>query len=277
MKKILIPVDFSTCSEHAAKLASKIARISKSEAHILHMIELPKGLIDITTNKPLSVPQNILYIQKTKELLKKFSKKFFSKNKKVIQSIVFNNPSEGILSYAKKINSDLIVMGSKGHSKIEELLIGSNTHKITQASKTPVLVVKKDESNFRLRNLIFASDFNNENTQNKPLSKLIRFAKKFKSTFHLLKINTPSVFENTQLSKEKMIRFANKHKLLKYTINMQNDSSIEEGIVNFTNELSGDIVALESYGRSAISHFFNRSITKHVAESALKPTIMFKT
>lgn len=277
MKKIIIPVDFSTSSEHASKLASKIARLSKSEIHLLHMIEVPKGLIDQVTNEPLATPQNILYIKKTKELLDSFQEKFFFKNKKVVQAILFNKPSEGILSYAEKINSDLIVMGSKGHTKIEELIIGSNTYKIIQTSKTPVLVVKKDESKFRLKNLIYASDFDETKKHNNALNKLIDFAKLFKSTFHLVKVNTPSSFENTQTSNEKMKRFAEKYNLDKHTINIQNDSTIEDGIINFTNEIQGDIIALESYGRSAVSHLFNRSITKHVSEMAKSPTIIFKT
>ncbi len=277
MKKILIPTDFSTCSEHAAKLGSRIGRISKSEVHLLHMIEFPKGLIDKTSQKPLSIPQNILYIQKTKELLDEFKEKFFFKNKKVTTSIIFENPSEGILNYNKKIDSDLIIMGTKGHSKVEELMIGSNTQKIIQTAKTPVLIVKKDQSKFKLRNLVFASDFKEKNTENKPLKKLLAFASKFKSNFHLLRINTPNVFENTQKSKSKMKRFAQKYLLSRHTINTQNDATIEEGIVNFTNEVSGDIIAIESYGRSALSHLFNRSITKYLSKNTTQPIIIFKT
>ena len=277
MKKILIPIDFSTSSKHASKLASKIARGSNSEVHILHMIELPKGVLDITSKGVFSIPENMLYIKKTKEAMQKFEDTYFSKNDDVIQSILFESPSEGILKYNKKINADLIVMGSKGHSAIEELLIGSNTEKTIRTSKTPVLVVKKDEENFKQRNLVFASDFKESETKNEPLKKLIDFSERFKSTFHLLKINTPSQFENTQVSKQKMEKFAEKYNLTKYTINTQNDSSIEEGIVNFSNEVYADIIALESQGRSYLSHFLNRSVTKHVSNSALQPVIIFKT
>lgn len=277
MKKILIPIDFSTSSKHASKLASKIARGSSSEVHLLHMIELPKGVLDITSKGVFSIPENMLYIKKTKEAMQKFEDTYFSKNDDVIQSILFESPSEGILKYNKKINADLIVMGSKGHSAIEELLIGSNTEKTIRTSKTPVLVVKKDEENFKQRNLVFASDFKESETKNEPLKKLIDFSERFKSTFHLLKINTPSQFENTQVSKQKMEKFAEKYNLTKYTINTQNDSSIEEGIVNFSNEVYADIIALESQGRSYLSHFLNRSVTKHVSNSALQPVIIFKT
>ena len=277
MKKILVPTDFSLSSEYAAKLASKIARSSRSELHLIHVIDLPKGAPDMTSKGASSIPENMLYIKKTKEILERFKTKFFYKNKILKQAIIFNTPTEGILNYIKKINTDLIVMGSKGHSKIEELLIGSNTSKVVQMSKTPVLIIKKNEDNFKLRNLVFASDFKEKNQRNEPLNKLINFASKFKSTFHLLKINTPSKFENTQVSKQKMQQFANTYQLSKYSINTQNDSSIEEGIVNFSEEVSGDIIAIESNGRNALSHLLNRSITKHLSSIALQPVIIFKT
>ena len=44
-------------------------------------------------------------------------------------------------------------MGSKGHSKFEEIIIGSNTEKIVRSSKIPVIVVKRDSKKFSLKKL----------------------------------------------------------------------------------------------------------------------------
>lgn len=277
MKKIIIPIDFSNHSKYAAKLASKIARITKSEIHLIHMIELPKGVIDINSKNVFNIPQNMFYVNKTIETILAFIDEFFSKNKEVTYSIQFESPSEGILNYNKKINADLIIMGSKGHSAIDELILGSNTEKIIKTSKTPVLVIKKDVNDFKHKNLVFASDFNSNQKDNDALKKLIKLSEIFKSTFHLLKVNTPSIFENTQISKQKMERFAKKYNLNKYSINIQNDNSIEEGILNFSNEINADTIALEAQGRNMLSHFLSRSITKHVYKSAMQPVIVFKT
>lgn len=43
MNKILVPIDFSVSSEVAAKMANMIAKKSKSEVYLLHMIKLPSG------------------------------------------------------------------------------------------------------------------------------------------------------------------------------------------------------------------------------------------
>ena len=277
MKKIILPIDFSISSEHAAKLASKIARISKSELHVIHMIEFASDSSFFNSESNNSTPQNAFFIKKTKETLVNFKKKFFLKNEKLFTSILFKKPSDGILNYNKKINADLIVMGSNSHSELEKIIIGSNTNKIIQTSKTPVLVVKKNEDKFTLKNLVFASDFNEEKIKNEPLRKLIDLAQRFKATFHLLKINTPNKFETSEISKKKMRSFVKKYKLTKFTINAENDLTIAEGIVNFTKRVSGDIISLESYGRGALSHLINKSITKYVSDTALQPTIIFKT
>jgi nucleotide-binding universal stress UspA family protein len=50
-------------------------------------------------------------------------------------------PSQVILKVAKEITADLIVMGTRTHSSIGKLLMGSTAQKVLQESTIPVLVV----------------------------------------------------------------------------------------------------------------------------------------
>jgi len=50
-------------------------------------------------------------------------------------------PNEVILAVAKEINADLIVMGTRTHSSIGKILMGSTAQKVLQSSEIPVLVV----------------------------------------------------------------------------------------------------------------------------------------
>jgi nucleotide-binding universal stress UspA family protein len=48
-----------------------------------------------------------------------------------------------LVEYAEKNKYDLIIMGSKGHSKLALLLMGSMTEKVvSQTESVPVLIVK---------------------------------------------------------------------------------------------------------------------------------------
>ena len=50
--------------------------------------------------------------------------------------------AEGIIETAEDMKCDLIVMGSRGRSDIEGLLLGSVTHKVLTLATVPVLVVR---------------------------------------------------------------------------------------------------------------------------------------
>jgi nucleotide-binding universal stress UspA family protein len=59
---------------------------------------------------------------------------------------VEGDPAKMILEEAAEINADMIVMGSRGHSVIDELLLGSVAHKITMRATVPVVLVPFDRS-----------------------------------------------------------------------------------------------------------------------------------
>ena len=274
MKNILVPIDFSKKSEYATKMAAKIAKKSNSTVFLLHMIELPTGIVDMGAGSNFSIPKSMLYLRKIKERILEFKQKFFTENTEVHHSIRFQNPYEGIQKYAEKIEADLIIMGSKGHSDFEEILIGSNTEKVVRTSTIPVVVVKRDDEKFKLKNIVFASNFKDDNK--KVFHKILDFADTFNSKVHLLKINTPSNFESTFNATEKIKEFISEFNLPKHTINIYNDNSVENGILNFSKEINADIIALSTHGRSGLSHLFSASVTKNLSKNAVKPMLTIK-
>ncbi|MDB9732275.1 universal stress protein [Polaribacter sp.] len=65
--------------------------------------------------------------------------------------------------------------------------------------------------------------------------------------------------------------FIKEYNLLKYSINIYDDFSIEKGIINFSREKKVNLIALSTHGRSGISHLFSRSVAKSLSKKALKP------
>ena len=274
MKKILLPIDFSKHSEYASKLACEIALKSNSEVHLIHMVELPSGFTDMASGTNISIPESMLYIRKIKDKLLDFKSCFFSKVENVYHAIRFQNPYEGIRDYSKKISADLIIMGSKGQTALEEILIGSNTEKTVRKSEIPVLITKKDNDEFKIKKLVFASTF--ENDEALALEGFINFANKFKSKIYFLKINTPQKFENTSESKKKIMDFISGYKVKDFSINIYSDKSVQEGILNFSNENNIDLISLATHGRSGLSRFFNESISLNLSKNISKPVLTFK-
>ncbi|MNI12816.1 Stress response protein NhaX [compost metagenome] len=52
------------------------------------------------------------------------------------------SPAEVILSYTKKHDNDVIIIGSRGLGTIREFVLGSVSHNVVQNAKIPVLVIK---------------------------------------------------------------------------------------------------------------------------------------
>jgi len=273
MKTILVPLDFSTQSEHAIKLAAKIANKTNIEVYLLHMVKMPEGHVDMSSGSDFGIPQSMHYIQKATEKVLHLKAQFFNESITVKYAIRFDSPYDGILKFSARVRPDLIIMGPKDKSIIDELFIGSLVKKIVKNSKTPVLAINKDPENLKIKELVFVSDFKEENR--KSFEVLLDFTQKFDSKIHLLNVNTMSRFNSTKKAKQKMNAFLLKYKNLKHSINIYNDDSVEKGILNFSKEINADVIALSTHERSGFFRLFNKSISKSISKKTLKPVFTF--
>jgi nucleotide-binding universal stress UspA family protein len=275
MKSILVPIDFSDQARYAAKVASDIARHTKSKIYLLHMLELPTGIIDPAGyGSSNNTPSSLLFLSRAHEKFEEFKKLPFFEGIEVEDSVLFHKAYDGIIAERKKQNADLIVMGSKGTSGLEEMLVGSNTEKVVRNSDVPVLVIKKEIDKFKIDNIVFASNFKEENR--KAFQKILDFASLFNARLHLLKINTIHNFETTKDSSDAIRNFINDFDLGDYTLNIYNDVSVEAGVLNFSKVIDADAILLNTSGRRGLSHLFNGSIGEDLANHAKLPVITFK-
>lgn len=273
MKRILVPTDFSEHAEHALKVAAQIARKNDSEIIILHMLELPHQTNDAIFGG-VSIPETMLFMQKANETLDNISESSFLDGISVTEMVKMDKPIHGITQVSREHNIDLIVMGSHGSSGFEELLIGSNTEKVVRNSEIPVLVIKKDVSNFDLSNIVFASDFSEESK--KPFEKFLNFAKLFDAKIHLVSICTPNSFKPTHIIEKAIKDFTDSFNLTNYDTHIYNDTNIEKGIINFSNSINADVIGMCTHGRTGFAHFFNGSISEGLVNHAVRPVITFK-
>ncbi len=275
MKKILIPIDFSDEAKYACKVASQIAKKTNSEIILLHMLDIPSEAIDpIESNNLRGGGQAIFIMKAIHKRFEKIKALPFFDGLKVTEDVKFHKAFNGVIEESKKYDVDLIVMGSQGATGLKEMLVGSNTEKVVRHSEIPVLVIKHDVENFDINDIIFASDFSDDTK--KSFLKVIDFANTFNAKLHLLFINTIHNFESTKVSNDKLKNFISGFDIKDHTVNIYNDTTIEEGILNFGKEITADIIAINTHGRSGLSQLFSESISKEIANHALRPIITFK-
>ena len=275
MKNILVPIDFSVQAEYAARVASDIARRTNSKILLLHMLELPSGIVDPSSyGSSNNTPTSLLFLKRAHEKFQDFKKSSYFDDLEIEDSVLFHKAFDGILDESKKHKADLIVMSSRGTSGFEEMLVGSNTEKVVRNSDIPVLVIKQEVENFKIDNIVFASNFKYKNRSS--FQKILDFASLFNAKLHLLKINTIHNFETTKESSEAIRSFINDFDLGDYTLNIYNDVSIESGILNFSKAINVDVIVLNTHGRRGLAHLFNGSIGEDLTNHAKLPVLTFK-
>ncbi|OAB28144.1 Nucleotide-binding universal stress protein, UspA family [Flavobacterium fryxellicola] len=273
MKRILVPTDFSEHAENALKAAVLIAKKTKCELFILHLLEVPNQINDTITGGS-SIPEEMLFIKKANEKLQKITEQPYLAGISVNVSVQYERTFSGILAFNKKNKIDLIVMGSHGTSGIEELLLGSNTEKVVRLSEIPVLVIKKDVRDLKFKNMVFASDFSPETK--KPFIKMRDFAAIFDANLFLVFICTPNSFKTTLDAEKIMSKFIKNYEIKNYSLHIFNDTNVENGIVNFSKTIDADLIGLCTHGRTGLAHFFTGSISEDLVNHVTKPIITFK-
>ncbi len=275
MKRILVPVDFSKEAECAAKVAASIAKKTGSKIYLLHMLELPVNTIDPAELTSIrSEPQIIYFMKSAHEKFEKFIKLPFFKGIKVVESVQFHRAFSGIIEESIKNDIELIVMGSQGASGLKEMFIGSNTEKVVRRSDIPVLVIKQGKDDFKIKDIVFASDFSSESKDS--FQNVIDFADLFEAKIHLLYVNTIHNFSTSKTIENRFSNFMGDFDFKNYTTNITNDISVEKGILSFSREIDADLIALNTHGRSGLSQLFNGSIGQELTNHALRPVITFK-
>lgn len=273
MKKILVPTDFSEHAGYALKVAAQIARKNNCELFILNLLDLPTHMNDAVSSG-VNIPEVMLFLEKTNDKLDELARESYLEGLQVKTSAKITKAFEGIVTYSKEHDIDLIVMGSHGSFGFQEMVIGSNTEKIVRASDIPVLVIKNEVKDFKATNFVFASDFSAE--IKKPFQQLVDFANIFDADLNLVMINTPNSFKSTIVAESIMNDFIKDFKINKYALHIYNDTNVENGILNFANKVDADLIGMCTHGRTGFAHFFNGSISEDLVNHAVRPVITFK-
>ena len=272
MKTILVPTDFSDHALYALKVAAIIAKKINAEIKLVHVYNIPAYEFseDIYYEKEYN---NIIKTQ-AEEKLNTLTDMDILKGIEVSEQCVTNMLMRELATDKKYKDADLIVMGSHGKSGLSKMFIGSNTEKIVRLAESPVLTIKNEHTDFKIKKMVFASDFFGESYM--VFEKIKFFADLYKAHIDLLKVITPKDFEPTPVSRKLMKDFAKKFKLTDYAINIYNATSIEKGITDFSDETNADLIAIETHGRTGIAHLINGSLAEDVANHIDRPVLSIK-
>lgn len=147
VKRILVPLDFSQNSKCAMAAALSLweALDDKPEIVALHVYELP-SFSSYRLSRPYEQMRQIVE-GNIRDGFEAWIQTFFPTHaphiRRELRSSDLPSPAPFIMEAADALEADLIVLGAKGHSKVELLLMGSVTEKLlTINDRYPVWIVK---------------------------------------------------------------------------------------------------------------------------------------
>ncbi len=154
VKKIVYASDIEEGSRPAFRAAVSMAGHYNAEITFLHVIEplsasaknlLKTMMNDESLNEMHQESVNNLK-NKLVERIERFCSSELDDNERMRDGQVIPRVEEGvaekvILRVADEINADLIVMGTRTHSSVEQFFLGSTANRVMQRTKRPVLII----------------------------------------------------------------------------------------------------------------------------------------
>ncbi|MDG5759499.1 universal stress protein [Natronococcus sp. A-GB1] len=137
-ERVLFPTDVGEPPERALEATLDIAERYEAELHVLTVVDTTRVSADVETGPALEQAEQTgsATVDSLVERLRDQG------HERIVGAVVHGRPHDGILSYAKNHDIDLIVMGTHGRTGLDRYLVGSVTEKVVRLSDVPVLTVR---------------------------------------------------------------------------------------------------------------------------------------
>lgn len=258
MNTVIVPVDFSVTSIHAAKYASQLLT-----GHFGVNMVLYHGY---------GKPAEAAYASEMLGHLKKD----LLKNYIVDIEIMIHEEADfvdGLERIARHRKADLVIMGITGKSAIAQVFFGSNTLKMAERKVCPVLIVPEHADFKPLKNVMLTSDF--KSTLNTTPSVLIKdFLDVFNPQLHIVNVDNEhyiSLTENYEKEKQALKQMFAEYKPEFYFMRLYD---VDEAINLFAESRNIDLIIVIQKNHSFISKLLSGSRTKTLSYHSKMPILV---
>lgn len=274
-KRIFVPVDFSKASVAALHYAVYIANRNNATIDLIHF-----ATRDVLKEKIDSAKE---YKSKLRKLetkladLKNRSGAAFRIHEQVIT--IEDSISKHIEDFGTENHVELACIGTYGSdSKKSAFNLGSNTEKLVKVADFPVLTCRDVKSPIQFKNFLLPIDLT-KNT-NFKVERIIRFAKSFESTIHLVAVS--EFYEELMSSKsdlEKKMEDAAeliRKNGLKCTTEVIRHDMVSNSVLMYAEEIDADLLVVVGHEENRITQIlFGSRINKVISHSKI-PVLSFR-
>jgi nucleotide-binding universal stress UspA family protein len=136
--KIMVAIDQSPVAQRVLVAARDLAQLSGGEVRVLHLREREilggrGGVLDYETGEQARATADRAVRELAQDGIKASGE---------ARNTPFGHAAREIVGEARDFGAAVIVMGSRGHSDLAGLVLGSTAHKVIHLADRPVLVVR---------------------------------------------------------------------------------------------------------------------------------------
>lgn len=277
MKKILVPTDFSNNAYSALCYASKLYSGETLKITLLHSFsdELDKltSRVDVGRSESMREKLYSRSDEEGKQLLERL-KLDAPKQHHVFDVISTPAPlGKSINSLVETDGYELLVMGIKGRTGAEDVLMGSTTARIVKTLDVcPLLIVPEQVEFTWPTDIAFASDYN----EFYPLSKLkpvTRLVRHYNSKINIVNVGSEGDLEEEQ--RKNFEKFEND--LTEYDAEFHfvpKEENISKTLYHYMEKKKIDLFVLIYHKHNFIKQLFREPVVSRVGKHTYIPTLV---
>lgn len=150
--KILVALDFSKLGKDVANYGYELGKLYNADLAFLHVVPEPSVVFNsYAPTIPVVIDAHIAELKTAAEKKLAFyisdaCKLYHGDGCRCTSLVEIGDPAQCIIEYAKENRFDLIVLGYRGHSAIEALLVGSVANKVTRYAPCSVLIYRPEKA-----------------------------------------------------------------------------------------------------------------------------------
>lgn len=142
LKRILVPLDGSTCAEHALAYAIGLARAEGAELEVAAYVD-PRAILGRSVAEPLGERHVAAALAEAERVVARATARAMKEGVQASGRAGIGEPAEEIVARATAIHADAIVMGTHGRSGFKRLFMGSVAERVLRSAPCPVVIVRE--------------------------------------------------------------------------------------------------------------------------------------
>jgi nucleotide-binding universal stress UspA family protein len=274
MKTILCPTDFSKNAANAAEYACALGETFSSHVILFHAYESPA----VFTSAEFTIIKDAKAIirddaqKKLKSLKQKLGKKYPQVTLET--ELAMGAGYDKVVSASLRNNTDAIVMGTTGNSKVERLLMGSTTSRVIQNAECAVLCIPGEARFSGIKKIVFATDMHEDNITSAMT--IAAFAMNFGADIVFVFVDDKHLVHAEEDISKMTRKIRSRVKYPKISGFISKNTSITRGIEYFLKKYPADMLVMFAHHKHFPGTIFNQSITKMMSYQTHIPLLALK-